>query len=338
MDRALTGDRAGRPTNGRAPDGRGTLTVTVRWHLANPQDIPSLGESSVVIRAMQSASRLIKETDDKVYRCACEGPEHHVFTAATTKPFIVIVDPEKERLLKDTGWNVSRVHYNSKRLQARATTMAPGIRKGRTLHRLVMGAHNRRVRALNGNLLDARKRNLQTVSRSDISILNRGPTITKLAGVHRAEPPRWLKSDNIFHASINVGGTKLHLGSFKTPEEGAAAYDAAAIRAFGNKTTTNVKLGLLCPKVARAKVCRQRAKKARNIVKAHQLKVAPGEVGGVQSCEDQRRTVGDLGVQTGTSCVVCGSRSLRSLATTERRTAVGASLWRQATHQRGAAQ
>jgi hypothetical protein len=79
-----------------------------------------------------------------------------------------------------------------------------------------MGAHNRRVRALNGNLLDARKRDLQTVSRSDISILNRGRLITKLAGVHRAEPPCWLKSDCIFHASISVGGTKLHLGSFKT--------------------------------------------------------------------------------------------------------------------------
>jgi hypothetical protein len=82
-----------------------------------------------------------------------------------------------------------------------------------------------------------------------------------------------LKTQCHYHASISIGGEKVHLGSFRSPEEGMAAFDAAAIKLHGAGTTTNVTLGLLSAKVARTRVCRKAARHARNKVREHQLKV-----------------------------------------------------------------
>ena len=74
-----------------------------------------------------------------VYRCACKVKGlAHVFTAASTKPYIVLVDPGRAHLLRDVTWCVSRVHSKSKVLRARANASAPGIKIGRQLHQLAM--------------------------------------------------------------------------------------------------------------------------------------------------------------------------------------------------------
>ena len=46
-------------------------------------------------------------------------------------------------------------------------------------------------------------------------------------------------------ALITISGKRKHLGCFTTPEAAAQAYDAAAIRYFGEFSLTNAKLGLL---------------------------------------------------------------------------------------------
>jgi hypothetical protein len=78
-------------------------------------------------------------TNDKVYRCACKvSGQEHVFTTDTTGKYVLMVDPENADLLKTTGWHVAPVYRNSKKLHARATSRAPGIRKGALLHRLAL--------------------------------------------------------------------------------------------------------------------------------------------------------------------------------------------------------
>jgi hypothetical protein len=51
-----------------------------------------------------------------------------------------MVPARNKRLLQDTGWHVAPINKGSTRLQARANSSAPGIRRKQLLHRLVTKA------------------------------------------------------------------------------------------------------------------------------------------------------------------------------------------------------
>jgi hypothetical protein len=185
----------------------------------------------------------------------------------------LIVDADKRRLLQDTGWCVSPVNRRSQRLHARATLNAPGIRKGQSLHRLVMRvAKDRRVRALDGNLLNATSANLQSCTRSDVAILNRRGEPNKLVGVTHHVPPKWLRTQKHWSASIKVDGVKVHLGYFKSANEAGCAFDRAARYLYGRNAVTNQSLGLISAKVAATKTCRTAGRLARDRVRQFQEK------------------------------------------------------------------
>lgn len=220
--------------------------------------------------------------NDKVHHCACNVRGlRHAFTADTTGKHILMTDRENAHLLQNAGWCVSPVYRDKpSKLHARATSRAPYIRKNRTLHRLASTVKNekKRVRAINGNLLDARKANLQIISHSDQAIMNRAEPVTKLVGVHYAVPPLWLKTECHYHSSISIDAKKLHLGSFKTLEEAGAAFDAATIKVNGGTATTNQSLGFISTRVAKTKACRRAAKAARNRVREHQSKALVAKI------------------------------------------------------------
>ena len=159
--------------------------------------------------------------NDKIFKCACEvSGQRHLFTTDASGRHILIADPDSVHILQTVGWTVAPIHKRSQRLHARATHSAPGIRKGKLLHRSVFKLKGeRRVRAINRNLLDVRRTNLQTCSRSDIAILNRSAPVRKIVGVHYSKPPRRLLTECFWHASMSVRGDKVHVGSFRTPEK-----------------------------------------------------------------------------------------------------------------------
>jgi hypothetical protein len=143
------------------------------------------------------------------------------------------------------------------------------------LHRLVMRAgKDRRVRALDGNLLNATRTNLQLCSRSDVAILNRRAEPTKLVGVSYQVPPKWLKTSKHWSASLKIDGVKLHLGNWKSANEAGCAFDRAARYLYGKNAVTNQSLGLISAKVAATKTCRTAGRLARNRVREHQAKIS----------------------------------------------------------------
>jgi hypothetical protein len=95
-----------------------------------------------------------------------------------------------------------------------------------------------------------------------------------LVGVHHAVPPKWLKTDCHYHASISVDGDKVHLGSWRTLEEAGCGFDAAAQHLHGKNATTNRFLEFISARVARTKVCRKAARAARRKIKEHRQKIA----------------------------------------------------------------
>jgi hypothetical protein len=151
----------------------------------------------------------------RVYRCACKSNGlAHVFTAASTKPHIVMVDPGCAHLLRDVMWGVSRVHSNSKLLRARASTAASGIKLGSQLHQLVMRVRRkgRRVWALNRNYLDARRANLRPMSFADTRILSTSRPSTQAVGVARPQQPAFFKTLlRPFQMRIKVAGKGVSL-------------------------------------------------------------------------------------------------------------------------------
>jgi hypothetical protein len=210
--------------------------------------------------------------DSKVYRCECrEKGLEHVFTTDASGKHILLVDPDRARLLRDASWSVSPIHRKSKVLRARSTTSAPGIKKGRQLHQLVKRTGpKRRLWAINRNYLDCRRANLRSLSYADSRILSTARPSTKAVGVSWAPQPPFFRSLlRPFHARIRVNGKDLSLSWWATLEEAQRAYDAAAIMVHGPTATTNQLLGLLSPEIAQTKACRIAAKTARRVIQEH---------------------------------------------------------------------
>lgn len=92
-----------------------------------------------------------------------------------------------------------------------------------------------------GDKQNNRFRNLRpaTSSLNKYNIPLKSNNTSGFKGVH------YCKSKRRFTAQINVDGKYIHLGRFKTAEEAARVYDAAAIEAVGEFALTNAKMGLL---------------------------------------------------------------------------------------------
>ena len=185
----------------------------------------------------------------------------------------------------------------SKRLQASATARAPGVKKGRLLHRLSSGARMRKVRAANRNSLGCTQEQSATAHQSDVTILNREPSIKRLIGVCRADPPAMAQVRLRIPFVNQHRRQEISSRSFKTLEESACGYDAAAIRIYGGKVTTNRSLGFISEKVRKTKVCRQAAGAAQRRVDQHRSKVAAAKLQAlVAATTDKERRVWRGGV------------------------------------------
>ena len=111
------------------------------------------------------------------------------------------------------------------------------LRRHQLVYLYVHGRIPVQINHKNGILSDDRPENLREVTTSQRSM-------SKIAGRSGRDLPKgvsqhkWVKT-NPFYARIKANGKTVHLGYFATPEEAAAAYDAAAKNLFGKFARPN---------------------------------------------------------------------------------------------------
>lgn len=99
------------------------------------------------------------------------------------------------------------------------------------LHRVVLGFKKRDGKIsdhINRNRSDNRRSNLRRVSQTQ-NVLNRSNR-KKYRGIF---VKRWGKSNIAYGAVLKVNYKAIHLGTYKTEEDAARAYDKEAIKRYG---------------------------------------------------------------------------------------------------------
>lgn len=104
-----------------------------------------------------------------------------------------------------------------------------------TMHRQIANAPtNMQVDHINGDGLDNRRENLRLCANSQ-NALNRGAQKNNTTGFKGVT----LNRGKYIVAVIGIDGKNRHLGTFRSLEDAARAYDAAAIKLHGEFAKTN---------------------------------------------------------------------------------------------------
>jgi len=135
-----------------------------------------------------------------------------------TKNQFTLVDDADFEVLSKLTWHHAVVGYAATRLEGNIVYM----------HRFILNAvAGQEVDHIDNNKLNNQRANLRVVTRGINNQNRRRQNLTGLIGV------KFLKHRGTYQARINHEGFHYHLGTFKTSEEAAKAYDEKALDLYG---------------------------------------------------------------------------------------------------------
>jgi hypothetical protein len=155
-----------------------------------------------------------------------------------TQSKVAIVDAEDFEWLSKFKWHA---HRRGRTWYARRTIESGGSCKTKFMHREILEHHGYdlaigEVDHINGDGLDNRKSNLQTISHAE-NIRKSRIQINNKSGFRGVS---WHKRDRRWQAFIQIGKGRKYLGSFKTKIAAACAYNDAAKLYFGRFARLNL--------------------------------------------------------------------------------------------------
>jgi hypothetical protein len=146
-----------------------------------------------------------------------------------TRGLVALVDDADFDLVVVAGkWCAKPDHHT---FYARRTPQRDGKQRTVLMHTFITGWGF--VDHRNGDGLDNRRSNLRPAdnAKNQMNQAMRSNNTSGFKGVSRHRL-KW-------RAEITLGGTRIGLGSFATPQEAARAYDAAAVELFGEYARPN---------------------------------------------------------------------------------------------------
>lgn len=152
--------------------------------------------------------------------------------------FEAVIDADDIPLVSGRFWTARR---RAKSDGSTATHYAHSRSLKTTLHRVIMGAdHGEIIDHINSDGLDNRRKNLRKVNKSQNGANSRMSenNTSGFKGVSPAQTGKWF-------VSIRLDCKTKYVGIYQDKIEAARAYDAAAVKAFGEFALTNEAMGLL---------------------------------------------------------------------------------------------
>ena len=156
-----------------------------------------------------------------------------MITLQLSQGYVALVDDEDFEQVSQFKWH-AKVDTHTV-YAARNITLPNGRRTGQRLHRFILGPNDSQVvDHRNGNGLDCQRSNIRICTQTQNAANRR-----KQASSSHFKGVSWFKRLGNWAVKVHYNNKDIYIGNFTSELDAAHAYDAAAIKYFGEFANTN---------------------------------------------------------------------------------------------------